>query len=76
MSLPEGEATRIVRATGAGVCVPPEDPVALANAIAELADHPDTTAKLREAAARAAPRFSRDAGAAEMGRVLEATCPA
>jgi glycosyltransferase involved in cell wall biosynthesis len=76
MSLPEGEATSIVRATGAGVCVPPEDPTALALAIADLADHPETLAKLREAATRAAPRFSRDAAAAEMGRVLETTCAA
>ena len=76
MSLPEGEATRIVRSTGAGICVPPEDPAALAGAIAELADRPDTVSALRDAAVKAAPRFSRDAGAAEMGRVLEALCAA
>jgi colanic acid biosynthesis glycosyl transferase WcaI len=76
MSLPEGEATRIVRDTGAGICVPPEDPTALARAIADLADRPETLATLREAAAMAAPRFSRDAAAAEMGRVLETVCAA
>jgi glycosyltransferase involved in cell wall biosynthesis len=76
MCLPEGEATRIVQATGAGICVPPEDPAALAGAIAELANRPDTVSALRDAAVKAAPRFSRDVGAAEMGRVLEARCPA
>jgi len=76
MSLPEGEATRILRATGAGVCVPPEDPGALALTIAHLADHPDAMVKLRDAAVGAAPRFSRDAAAAEMSRVLETLCPA
>lgn len=74
MSLPEGEATRLVRSTGAGICVPPEDPAALADAVAELADRPDTVSKLRDAAVKAAPRFSRDAGAAAMARVLEAVC--
>jgi glycosyltransferase involved in cell wall biosynthesis len=76
MCLPEGEATRIVQAMGAGICVPPEDPAALAGAIAELADRPDKVSALRDAAVKAAPRFSRDTGAAEMGRVLEALCPA
>ncbi len=76
MSLPEGEATRLVRETGAGVCVPPEDPHALAHAIRELADQPGVRAKMREDALKAAPRFSRDAGAAAMARVLETVCAA
>jgi glycosyltransferase involved in cell wall biosynthesis len=76
MSLPEGEATRLVCGTGAGVCVPPEDADALARAIRRLADQPQLMAGMREAALKAAPRFSRDAGAAAMGRVLEAVCAA
>jgi glycosyltransferase involved in cell wall biosynthesis len=76
MSLPEGEATRIVRDAGAGICVPPEDPNALAQAIRSLADQPHMISKLRAAAVNAAPRFSRDAGAAQMARVLEAVCAA
>ena len=76
MSLPEGEATRLVCETGAGVCVPPEDADAMASAIRRLADQPQLVSRMREAALKAAPRFSRDAGAAEMGRVLEAVCAA
>ena len=37
MSLPEGEATAIVRKTGCGVCVPPENPTEMAAAIEQLA---------------------------------------
>lgn len=76
MSLPEGEATRIVRGTGAGVCVPPEDPAALAQAVCSLADQPGTVSTLRDAALAAAPRFSRETGAAQMARVLEVVCAA
>jgi len=70
MSLPDGEATRIVRETGAGVCVPPEDPVAMANAIVELADHAERVAQLRARARAAAPQFSRDHLAARMAEIL------
>lgn len=70
MSLPEGEATRIVRETGAGVCVPPEDPAAMAAAIVELAEHPDRVAALRAAARAAAPQFSRDRLAMRMADIL------
>lgn len=70
MSLPAGEATRIVESTGAGVCVPPEDPAALATALAQLADDRQRVASLRAAALRAAPLFSRDALAQAMLDVL------
>jgi len=72
MSLPDGEATRIVRETGAGVCVPPEDPRAMADAIVDLAEHPERVARLRAAARAAAPQFSRDQLAARMAGILEA----
>lgn len=72
MSLPEGEATGIVRESGSGVCVAPEDPAAMADAIAMLADDPDRVDQLRRTAREAAPRYSRDRLAAEMIRVLEA----
>ena len=72
LELPECEFTRINRDTGAGVCVPPEDADALASAIHRLADQPPLVSGMREAGLKAAPRFSRDAGAADMGRVLEA----
>lgn len=72
MSLPEGEATRIIRETGAGVCVPPEDPEAMAAAIVELAEHPEKVAALRAVARKAAPQFSRDHLAMRMVEILEA----
>lgn len=72
MSLPEGEATGIVRESGSGVCVAPEDPAAMADAIAMLADDPDRVDRLRRTAREAAPRYSRDRLAAEMIGVLEA----
>ena len=66
MSLPEGEATAIVRENGCGVCVRPEDPAALAAALVRLAEDPATLQRLRAAAFAAAPRYSRDAQAARM----------
>lgn len=72
MSLPDGEATGIVRKTGAGLCVPPENPAALADAIAALADDPARMAGLRAAAVGAAPGYSRETQAARMIKVLEA----
>lgn len=71
MSLPEGEATTIIRATGSGVCVPPEDPQAMAEAVARLADAPGDVAALRQRAHAAAPGFSREALASRMLGVLQ-----
>jgi colanic acid biosynthesis glycosyl transferase WcaI len=71
MSLPEGEATRIIRRTGSGVCVPPEDSDAMATEIERLAANPAEVAALRAAALAAAPQFSRDAGAERMAAVLK-----
>ncbi|WP_240125151.1 glycosyltransferase family 4 protein [Thermomonas alba] len=71
MSLPEGEATSIVRATGSGVCVPPENPQAMAAEIARLADASAEMARLRRQARAAAPQFSRETLAQRMLAVLE-----
>lgn len=73
MSLPEGEATGIIRRSDAGVCVPPENPEALAEALKQLAVSPTELARLRENALRAAPRFSRETQARMMLQVLETT---
>lgn len=70
MSLPAGEATRIVERTGCGVCVPPEDPRAMADAIVALADDPERLAQLRRASVAAAPDYSRDRQAALMAGIL------
>ena len=66
---PEGEASRIVRDAG-GVCLPPEDPVALADAVVALCGDPARRGALRSSALAAAPRYSREAQAAVMLEVL------
>ncbi|MCZ7560456.1 MAG: glycosyltransferase family 4 protein [Burkholderiaceae bacterium] len=70
MSLPEGEATGIVRRTGCGVCVAPEDPRAMADAVVALAGDGERMAALRSASAAAAPEYSRDRQAGRMVEVL------
>jgi glycosyltransferase involved in cell wall biosynthesis len=70
MALPEGEATGVVRRTGCGVCVPPEDPAALAAAIVALREDPARLAGLANASAKAAPGFSRQAQADLMLEIL------
>ena len=70
MSLPEGEATGIIRATGSGVCVPPEDPAAMAAEIARLAAQPQSVEGLRQQAWSSAAAFSRDTLAERMLAVL------
>lgn len=71
MSLPEGEATAIVKRTGCGVCVPPEDPRAMADAVLTLAADAERMAALRSASAAAAPEYSRDRQAGRMVEVLQ-----
>ena len=44
ISLPDGEATKIVTKTGAGIAVPPENPAEMAREIVNLSD----SAALRE----------------------------
>lgn len=71
MSLPEGEATAIIRDTGSGVCVPPEDPAAMADSITALAGDGARMTRLRAAARAAAPGFSRDRQAEKMLQILQ-----
>ena len=71
MSLPDGEATALVRRVGCGVTVPPEDSPALAASVRELADSPARVAELRARSLAAAPMFSRETHARRMIRVLE-----
>jgi len=70
ISLPAGEATEIIRTTGAGISVPPEDPIAMASAIEALADDPIRLATLRDRAYAAAPSYSRETQAALMLTIL------
>jgi colanic acid biosynthesis glycosyl transferase WcaI len=71
MSLPNGEATRIVEETGCGVVVPPEDPEALARALVELAGNSGRLQRYRDAALASAPAYSRDTQARMMTDILE-----
>lgn len=71
MSLPEGEATGIVQSTRSGICVPPENPDAMAKAIASLATDAAKMAELRAAAVAAAPLYSRDHQADKLLAVLD-----
>lgn len=71
LSIPEGEATQIIRDTGAGVVVPPEQPSLLAEAITSLYDQPLRVAELTRASQQAASNFSRQRQAEKMLEVLE-----
>ena len=76
MSLPEGEATAIVQETACGVCVPPENPQAMADALVRMADQPEQMRRYAQAAQAAAPRYSRDELAAKMASILAQQRPA
>lgn len=71
MSVPEGEATALVREQGCGVIIPPEDPAALAAAIRTLSRSPERLAELGARGLAAAPRYSRERQARRMLSVLE-----
>ena len=68
---PDGEAAEIVRATGAGLALRPEDPAALAEAVRRLAGDRELRARLARAARAAAPAYARPALARAMLDVLE-----
>ena len=60
IAAPEGEATTIVRETGAGVVVAAEDPGELVSAIVRLCEEPDRLCRLATKALIAAPRYTRE----------------
>jgi glycosyltransferase involved in cell wall biosynthesis len=66
MSLPEGEATGILKESGAGVCVPPENPQAMAVTIQVLQGDPQRRAAFRQSGFEAARIYSRDQQAEKM----------
>lgn len=72
VAAPEGELTRLVRDVDAGVCVPPEDPEAMAAAIRALADDPARRDSMgRRGRDTAHRRFDRRALAARFVRIVE-----
>lgn len=70
MSIPEGEATKIVKDHGVGLCVAPEAPDALADAARALALDTVQTQRFAAHSHKAAPVFSREAQAQAMIDVL------
>lgn len=72
IAAPEGEATRIVEESGAGLAVAPGDAARLADAALRLMNDEDLHRRLAEASCAAAPGFSRKTQAAAMIAVLEA----
>lgn len=73
VSVPAGEATRLVDEADCGVSVPPENPRALREAVLALRDDPVRRHALAAAALRAADRYSRDRLASDMLEVLVKT---
>ena len=71
LAMPEGEATGIVRQTGAGIVVPPEQPEALVAAVLELFTYPQRLELLGRASHMAAKYFSRFQQAEKMLTVLQ-----
>jgi glycosyltransferase involved in cell wall biosynthesis len=69
---PAGELTRLVEAEGTGLAIAPEDPDALAGALARLADAPEEARGMGErGAALARGRFDRANLAARFVSVVE-----
>ena len=71
LAAPEGEASSIITETGSGLHVPAEDPAALADAVAGLADDKGALKALAEKSLAAAPAHSREAQARHMAQVLD-----
>jgi glycosyltransferase involved in cell wall biosynthesis len=70
MALPSGEATEILERDGAGFSIPPENPIALADAAQQLCDDKALLKKLQRQSLAAAPLHSREAQAQQMLNVL------
>ncbi len=71
LAAPDGEASRILAADGAGVHVTAEDPAALADAVRDLADDTDRRRALGQHALHAAQRHTRERQAEDMLRTLQ-----
>ena len=72
MSTPFGEATEILGRVGAGIAVPPEDPIALASSAQKLCDNKALLKKFKNKSLAAAPLHSRETQAMQMINVLTA----
>jgi glycosyltransferase involved in cell wall biosynthesis len=70
LAAPPGEASQIITESGAGICVPAQNPEALAQAVARLTDDPARRSALANISRESAFRYSRERQAREMERVL------
>jgi len=71
LAAPDGEASQIIRATNAGVIVPPECPTAMAQAIRELYHDKALVEQSALHALQAAPQFSREQQARDLIQIFE-----
>ena len=71
LSLPKGEASGIIQQSGAGVVIPPEQPVKLAETVVRLFENRDELAGLARASLAAASGHSRARQARSMLKMLE-----
>lgn len=71
LAAPEGEASRIVRETEAGIAIPPEEPHCLAAAVRDLEKDKSTLERLRRNSLSAASQFSRENQARTMIEALK-----
>jgi len=74
LSAPAGEASKLIESEGAGLCVPAESAVALADAVRLLHKDDNQLAAFAERSKQAAPKYSRERHAAEFARSLELVC--
>lgn len=75
-SLPPGEATEIIRDSGVGICIRPEDPVELAESASDLADNNEKMKILRGNCIHRRKEYSRDRLAERMEQILSETVSA
>lgn len=71
MSVPEGEATTIIKETGSGLVVESENVEQIANAILKLHEESDLYQSIQSRSKEAAPKYSREITAADMISVFE-----
>ncbi|HIF9354881.1 TPA: glycosyltransferase family 4 protein [Photobacterium damselae] len=71
MSVPEGEATEIIRKTDSGIVVESENVNQIAAAVDKLSTHKELFLELQKSSVKAAPSYSRDLMAEDMLAVFK-----
>jgi glycosyltransferase involved in cell wall biosynthesis len=71
LASPDGEASKIIEQDQCGICVPAEDPKALAEAVAQLKDRPELRNRLATNSLHAAEWHTRELQARTTLNVLE-----